>query len=696
LIEPLEAARRLRWSRILEWYGLEPASGEASSRDPSSSRNADLERPIVALDEVSTRAAEVYAAATGRPFYRVDGVDALPCEGALAHAHSVLLVGSPRHFTARALTRMSSLWSAPWGFVTGADEAALSFMIAKLIASPSRAAGRRGAAVVDELHKTVRVAEPGGDMGPEESFSAERVSGVLRHPGWDLLVVHAHGEGSHANLRGVVLCGMIGDGERDPDGEPVDGCRIVAGRRVCKRVHSADIDIVSFSDIPVERLCFFSCNGLSVAGELYPSDVSCVLALAEGYPASVLCEDRSIPVSAPEIRAATRLLSRGFGLGELQRLGNDFQMYWQDARPYFVLGDPAGRDPAWTTPDEAGHFDVKDAAAPLDLRASGRDLHAARGVVRIEPDADVVDAWRGVERALVLLRADIEVDQAPASFRVVDAQRLWSEGWEWLVSRAQAALRCASLEGAVRHTYAGALESSADFASALTRLEEVRAQLDAALRATLQEFERARRRGIYETRLPTHLRLCGLLIAYWDRAFAAIASRYLVSGSVESLFTEGYRESARRAGEPCSRCGTPLSTMRAEPFLGLGPARLSSLCALCGPREAWTEGGPRLYVDLPPRVEAGRSLEIPVRLEDARVKSAAGDGYGYLVISIKDKGRGRVIFDFFEKVDRGELVVRVDFPPDTTSDLHTLRAVWVHEIEPAYLRLRCAAVRPAS
>jgi len=86
---------------------------------------------------------------------------------------------------------------------------------------------------------------------------------------WEILVIAAHGEGSHAKIGRIVVCGLAGGKETLLSGE--DGeCR--PGH--CKR--GARSKVIYTDALQARVLVLLSCYGLSVAGEGYPSDVSLV------------------------------------------------------------------------------------------------------------------------------------------------------------------------------------------------------------------------------------------------------------------------------------------------------------------------------------------------------------------------------------------------------------------------------------
>ncbi|MFQ5459055.1 MAG: hypothetical protein ACE5FC_11485, partial [Myxococcota bacterium] len=299
VLAPGDPARKRQWARILRWHGLKQVRGKAS-RAPARARVAsDRNNAVVAMDRQSRPVAALYAAALGRPCL------AARAPGRLRRYDSVLFVGAPSAFTMRRIRAFNRSLTVPWGVLTGKDLPALSFLAAKNLAFLGRAARTplTGFAI-DILHQSIIDAGSPYLFARPGALSAPRARRIVRAREAGVLVLHAHGEGGHANLGSIVLCGQSGGVERaqvDDDGGPaLDGCSGSGPARSCKRVHSDTVQVVGFDALRVKRFCFLSCNGFSVSGELYPSDVSAVFGCVEGYPAQVLLNDRPTPVT-PEV-----------------------------------------------------------------------------------------------------------------------------------------------------------------------------------------------------------------------------------------------------------------------------------------------------------------------------------------------------------------------------------------------------------
>ena len=197
--------------------------------------------------------------------------------GAVTGAGDTLYLATPATATAarlRALDSEAASSTGGWGVVAGADAAAVHFALAKLQATPRPAPV--GWAAVDGIHRRVVI------DGDECVWSDEHI--VLALTRARLLVLIAHGEGAHANLSGVVVCGVVGDRERVAGRPITGGC--IPGRR-CKRARPGVV-VIPARSIRATEAILVSCNSFLVAPELYPSNSSLLLALVDGHARTVV------------------------------------------------------------------------------------------------------------------------------------------------------------------------------------------------------------------------------------------------------------------------------------------------------------------------------------------------------------------------------------------------------------------------
>lgn len=148
---------------------------------------------------------------------------------------------------------------------------------------------------------------------------------------FDLLSMHVHGEGAHANLRSIVLCGQA----------PLACDSYECSSVYCKRSKGSDGLFIPFYDLNASEVLFLSCNGLSVSEEHYPSRCSAVLSLISGkkFRGGVF-NDRTVPLDPDEVLMAYNI-GRQEGLQSAHRFLNDLSApRFKGIRPWILIGDP--------------------------------------------------------------------------------------------------------------------------------------------------------------------------------------------------------------------------------------------------------------------------------------------------------------------------------------------------------------------
>ncbi|MFE4924866.1 hypothetical protein [Streptomyces sp. NPDC056661] len=261
----------------------------------------------------------------------------------------VIVVAFAVQLTVAALTRIDDAARSgkSWlGFLCGRDEAGLSFAVAKALRSP-----RAELTAVDLFDAPAHGSAENMRRLPPD------VSGGLRRPAL-VKIIRSHGEGGHAKLGHTVICGLL-DEEEFPGGAE-RGC--TRSPRSCKRAEPMGAEVVFGNEVAAAVVFFLCCNGFSVAGELFPSQVSLALAFAEGTASAVIAPVR--PLLAPDelLAQLQRMVSQGGPLGDI--VGRLNQLCDRLGQPHaFVLhGDPSLVLPAsGTGPDEP-----TDHEEPLD------------------------------------------------------------------------------------------------------------------------------------------------------------------------------------------------------------------------------------------------------------------------------------------------------------------------------------------
>ncbi len=208
------------------------------------------------------------------------------------------------------------------GFLSGRTMSGLSFSIAKALMMPRP--GLRGIDVFDAVEHQLNHSAPANHL-------AER----LRRPCL-ATVIRSHGEGSHAKLPGLTVCGLLETVEF-PEAHS-QGCSW--SERRCKRSPVGATDVVFGHELVAPVVFFVCCNGFNFASELYPSPVSISLSLVEAWASAVVAPIR--PLIAPDatFEAIERHLSQGDCLGRIVDVLNDISEQLGQPNAFALHGDP--------------------------------------------------------------------------------------------------------------------------------------------------------------------------------------------------------------------------------------------------------------------------------------------------------------------------------------------------------------------
>ena len=221
--------------------------------------------------------------------------------------------------------------------------------------------------LIDELGGYVCRRGAGGEV-QRANFDTGHVRAVLDED-HDLLLLHVHGEGSHANLRDIVLCGVTFKAEQTDNGPITSGCRSGSARepRMCKRVHSDSIEIRGFEQLRAAEVLLLSCNGFSVSGELYPSATSCLLSMIDGYAAAAVCNDRAVPLSTASVYLTHTIAALGGSIADAAAILNAEATFQSNSAPWFVVGRPLPGVLKWEDIETDGRFTAEGGLALLLL-----------------------------------------------------------------------------------------------------------------------------------------------------------------------------------------------------------------------------------------------------------------------------------------------------------------------------------------
>ncbi len=365
------------------------------------------------------------------------------------------------------------------GFLSGRTLAGLSFSIAKTLLSPRPSLS--GVDVFDAVSHQL-----------DHSAPSDELADRLRRPCL-AKVIRSHGEGSHAKLPGLTVCGLL-DPIEFPDA-PSRGCSWLERR--CKRSPAEATDVVFGHELRAPVVFFVCCNGFNFAKELYPSPVSMSLSLVEACPAAVIAPIR--PLIAPDVifEAIRPQLCGGAPLGEIVDALNAISEDMGQPNTFALHGDPQLRILPRAVEGE-DHADRQRRPRTAERRSAG-DHDVESWLVRLLRRAE-----RG-RRLVRSINAWLDEDQRgvtePAATLLTKVERLAIYG----LKRAQAQRRAASSVESARGTVPIRM---------MVRQWDTRmADLLLSMRATVDPFDVGHYdQQLIEMRLAHPCRRCGSLL----------------------------------------------------------------------------------------------------------------------------------------------------------------------------------------
>lgn len=707
VLAPAEPQRVKRWEEILRWYGLEPDAGGDAATPPTNDADAspasDATIPaanveadgtdlVVGFGDEFRPAAEFFAAAKGRRLVVASAEDPLRLFRDGLRAASVVFVGRPESVRKENLHAFARSLEIPWGVLTARDLPAISFVVAKQLAGSRAKEG--GAVLLDAPAERIRVAGHAAQDAGYSLTDGDSLSGLLTAEEFTHMVVHAHGEGAHANLKSAVLCGLLGAAESWRGGGALpDGCRQERSKRFCKRASRQRRHIFSFGDLKAENLYLLSCNGYTTAEELYPSDVSAVLSAAEGYPASVVTTDRSLGIATRIPDLAFRLSGEGAGPSAVCRALNEVMMFRNGVRPFVLCGDPlaSGSDAEADLADGELALGAREAVRLIDLKS-----WEASTVIGLAKDPAEVALFRG--EAVGALLSDAK---GRRRFKVEDLSARWRAERDRAVTFARRQQRMSRTAALIKDFWWEKYREHADLREQLEELEAIGRKLLAATQRSFRGLENVRCEGVWDARISL---LCDAVERHagqWDECFARIVEGHILDCDLAPLLLHDSLQTNNDSGLRCQRCGMGLALTEATDYVEGRVTAAATDCPNCGPQELWQTDGVRFVIKGGAEMHPGKPYTFAVEEKRAGEPEASEPTApyfeppaAYVVAQFQDLG-GKPFFGEVATARNGKARFKFSVPPACSHDMQTLRVAWIQGLTVSAWRLQYACVPAA-
>ncbi|MBI6548498.1 hypothetical protein [Xenorhabdus lircayensis] len=314
IIRPENTAQEIRWRQVIaEMYVDEFRTG----------RNKDV--AILNISENTRSMALLYANVMGYHVIPVNDIDNTKLLLQEAREKNILIIAMTHELKVGFVASMLEIAAEAGkniGFLCGRTFSSLSYLIAKSLLKPS----------LSEQNEFL-IDAPKHKYTSDES-EPEQLAVLLAQPAM-LKTIRSHGEGGHAKLPSLTVCGLLEETEFPL--MPECGCSSITRR--CKRAHGKT-HVFYGLDIRAYAINYICCNGFNVAEELYPSPVSMTLALTEGWPAAVLAPIR--PLVAPDdlLTLLRKMAKEKVPLGQIAAALNDACAVLGQPFTFALLGDP--------------------------------------------------------------------------------------------------------------------------------------------------------------------------------------------------------------------------------------------------------------------------------------------------------------------------------------------------------------------
>ena len=436
----------------------------------------------------------------------------------------------------------------------------------------------------------------------------------------------AHGDGSHLDLGEAVLCGLTDDAETVGDDPIEGGCT----RSFCKKQLGHPGYLLHADDINTELLVILSCNSMSLASELYPSNLSLALSAASANAIPVIGTISQLPFSGEMAVDIVRDIRAAVNVGASVATLNG---RWKRAGipcAYALLGDPLA------------------SFAEMQKEASSR-------VVAPKPDHHNVaetkagPAWqlRNTMDAVTRAATGVALQRGSLTQRLQQNVQTMAHSQALLDSRVWQMLGPSAI---------GEAESLLGIAPARRlagpALEEVRHALGDWGSALLELASTALLTG--SPGLPV----------FGDK-LAGVLGQYLTIG--------GYGNCGR-----CRKCGTQLIAYRLNNQVFPMYPRRRILCPVCGPVGDQVDGA--LRVGIQPRTytpRKGGDVDLDVHI------TAQGDVLGltecpvHLLVEVRDKSVPTAVYcELLTLESSSRHVCRIGAVPlGKGADLHSVRVI---------------------
>ncbi|MBD1583308.1 ATP-grasp domain-containing protein [Pseudoalteromonas sp. S16_S37] len=638
LIKPTTQSRFEHWKRVLKSYHYlvkKVCDGQM--------------HPVVYIDTSHQAIAQYYAGLAGRVVKKFASIDAII---AASDAYkSMLIIGCKNELKTKILVELSAKMQCRWGVFTGHDRAAICFLALK---NRLRTAYVDGTGLIDAIHqKQADFYEPTSPV--LQNYDPEKFLNETNYR--KSLVVVAHGEGAHVNLNQAVLCGLYEEYEYDLSEAVLNGCVNNGEQKRCKRVHDPSITLSHFNCLKTESFLLLSCNGVSVAKEIYPSTVSSALACIEGYPRLFVSTISPIPVPWGLSFGSASLLQNGYQLPDMISALDDFI----GRKELILIGDPYVDDRERTIQVNT-----------VDLLKIKKDQIGE--VIQVNGADTVI---RGREHLLVTHKPDRQYEFEDKSALSQDLAVIVFQFPERL-------RRAIQLENTLKLSFAnmdnlwlfGNCENMfAQARTALDHLSKIRSNIEVYFQALSQLVGEMLLDGLWnQNTLQIWIRIVQD-VKQWDKVMCSIVNS--LGGRIPTHFLGDTERVFGR--EPlkiitCERCQSPESVTEVNILVSQSVADIRHDCPVCGFKSYILNEQCLENLSVPKVVRGDQPVPLTFQ---APMSSLFGNDKQHVFATFIDKGLGKTIGHQYWQIEPGICQLSLPLTQAISPDLHVLDIVHI-------------------
>lgn len=661
LLNPNNSTRSGNWFRTLNWYGY----NNSTQRGHLDKSKIDQRGVVVCFKDEFLPLAQLYANITSRPVIEVNDFSDITFKQLITDFESLLIIGTPKNLSNEFLQKVSRL-NTEWGFLTAIDLPGLSFCLVKQLLAINQK--KTGLGIYDALELSKTEVDKSGRYLKPDSLNNNRIVDDLQRNKWNTLLLHCHGDGAHARFGSGVLCGLTLDRELNLKNVPIGNgsCQKGASGYECKRGGSKEKKIVVFGTLQATNVILLTCNGVSVAGNIYPSNSSFLLSAAEGIPATVLSTDRRIIFEEDIFKLITSLLREGVRLSVISKILNDVHERKMNCRPYLLFGDPFLRA-----------FDP----SKLSLLKKQPD----------KPDISCISSSRNkllrTKTHLYLLSSrpnskNMIEDKTNKLFKLRKVLKL-IESRINRIDKLIAAVQTINLVNDTEAQHLGILINS---------IQSMQSFLNKILAIGFRMHLDISSSGVWDAGLEDWYKAINSGFESIDDLLVELIDLYLLDGEVEIPICDGAAFIKIADVDKCPRCNC---VMQLETGFNLANEPLYNCikCPTCGPLEAWEEGFPRVSISLSDfTVHRKSNIYASINSESKNNPLNEICSISKLIYQLRDTGHARICFQGRSKSFKKEKKLKLYFTNENSYEMHTIRVMSIQAGTFAYARQRIACI----